>query len=225
MGSPVRAFLLGAAAVLLVGLVIAVPVMTKDRTVITATPVPDPISPLEKQPLKPRSEMCLDSIPYTAEAARVRLLVPQLSEPTQPLRVRVRAAGLDESHTVAPSAYGAFRPIVVAFTPVKRESLGTVCVRNTGRRGVNIRVTSAPPNISRSNAAIDGKPYLNEVPVTLLARDKGSLIGRLGEIAGPAEAFKPGLAAAPVCPLLLLPALAVPALVLYAVAGAIRDAG
>jgi hypothetical protein len=224
MARPSRIFALVAVAVIVcVGAATFVPFLTRDRTVTVATPVPDPISPLEKLKLKRGANLCLHSIPFTPDAARVRLLVPALDGPPQPLTVRLRAAGLDESRRVA-ATYAAGTPLTVGFSPVEQASYGTVCVRNAGRRAVNIGMTSDPRNSSRSNPTINGKPYGNEVPITLLAAEKASLISRLGEVRDHIAAFKPGLAGALVWPLFLLAAFAVPALIVWGVAAGLRAA-
>jgi len=224
MGRPSRIFALVAVAVLLVGAAaLFVPFLTRQRTVTVATPVPDPISPLEKLRVKAGQNVCLDAIPFTPDAAQVRLLVPALDGPAQPLIVRLRAAGLDETHRVRPT-YRAGTPLTFGFSSVKQASFGTVCVRNAGRRSVNLGMTSDPRNISRSKATIDGKPYGNEVPITLLAAGRASLISRLGAVRDHIAAFKPGLAGALVWPLFLLVAFALPALIVWGVAAGLRAA-
>jgi hypothetical protein len=224
MARPGRIFALVAVAVLACGAVATfLPFLTRERAVTVATPVPDPISPLEKLKLKPGRDICLDAIPFTPDAARVRLLVPALDGPPQPLTVRLRATGLDERHEV-PATYAAGTPLTVGFTAVKQASFGSVCVRNAGRRSVNLGMTSDPRNISRSRATIDGKPYGNEVPITLLAPKKASLISRLGAVRDHIAAFKPGLAGALVWPLFLLAAFGVPALIVWGVAAGLRAA-
>jgi hypothetical protein len=219
-----RSFLIAAAAVLVVGVVlIFAPFLTRERTVATATPVPDPVSALESLKLKARARVCVDSIPFTPDASRVRMLIGQLNGPPQPLAIRVRAAGLDETHRVAPS-YAASAPILVAFTPVHRASFGTVCLRNAGRRSVIVGMTSDPRNISRSQATLEGKPYGNHVPVTLLAAKRASLLSRVGEIVVHVAAFKPSPADAVVWILLTLVIVGVPALILWGVATGLRGA-
>jgi hypothetical protein len=224
MRRPPNAFVIAAATVFLAGVAaIFLPALSEDRLMIASTPVADPVSPLEKLPLRPKANLCLDSIPFTPDAARVRLLVPALDGPPQPLRVRLRARGLDETRNVPPT-YAAQSAIVLGFTSVERAAFGTVCVRNTGRRAVNIGMTSDPRNISRSQATVNGKPYGNEVPITLLAAKRASLISRLDAIRDHVAAFKPGLAAALVWPLLLLAALAMPALIIWGVAAGLAAA-
>jgi hypothetical protein len=218
MASASRRFLIAAATVLVIGVLLTfVPFLTRERTVVTATPVPDPVSALESLKLKAHARLCVDSIPFTPDASRVRMLIGQLSGAPQPLTVRVRAAGLDETRRIAP-AYAASAPILVDFTPVQRASFGTVCLRNAGRRSVMVGMTSDPRNISRSQATLDGKPYGNHVPVTLLAAKRASLLSRVGEIVDHVAAFKPSPAHAAVWILLVLVLVGVPALILWGVA-------
>ena len=224
MRSPVALFLASALAVIALGVVKAVPALTQERTVIAATPVPDPVSPLEKLKLQRGATLCVDSIPYTPDASRLRLLVPQLDGPPQPLRIRLRARGLDEARRIAPT-YQPSSPIVVPFTPVTRSSFGTVCVHNVGRHAVNLGMTSDPRNTSRSQAVLNGKPYGNEIPVTLLERNRASILSRTGDIVGHVAAFKPGLVVALLWPLLILVVVAVPTLVLAAVVAEVRESG
>jgi hypothetical protein len=217
-----RPFLIAAAAVLVVGVVFAfVPFLTRERAVTTATPVPDPVSPLESLKLQPRARVCVNSIPFTPDASRVRMLIGQLHGPPQPLQLSVRAAGLDETNPVAPR-YAASTPIVVGFTPVARASFGTVCLRNVGDRAVNAGMTSDPRNISRSQATLDGKPYGNHVPVTLFAAKRASLLSRVGAIVNHVAAFKPSPAHTVVWILVVLVIVALPALILWGVAAGLR---
>ena len=215
-------FLVGALAVVAVGAVLGVIALSHPRDVITATPVGEPVAPLEKQPVRPRQSICVASVAFTPDAARLRFLIPELQGSPQPLRVRVRAAGVDESVGV-PATYTAFSRIVVPFKPVPREALGSVCIRNAGRRPVNIGISSDPRLISRSTSTLGGKPYGNHVPLTLLRARQSSLLSRIGDVRSHIAAFKPGLAGMLLWPLFLALLVAVPALMIWAGTAAFRD--
>jgi hypothetical protein len=226
LSSPRTLAALGAGLGLLIAcLAWFIPYLTRERENVSGVPVPPPFFAQERVGLKPGSEGCLSDVAFDTDAAIVEFTALAGRRPTPPLTVVAQGPGYRAAATVEG---GYSRPSVLrtAIDPPERSVLGTLCVRNRGKRQVILLGTTDPRTvIARPITRIDGQEVVPDVSVRLLSTDSGTVLERAGEMVDRAAAFKPGLFGAPVFLwlVLMLVAIGVPAAAVYSMLSSFRD--
>jgi hypothetical protein len=201
-----------------------VPYLTRERQDLAGVPVPPPF--LAQTPVKigSGSEACLSDVAFDTDAEFVGLTA--LSAPRPPLEVVARAPGYRETDTV-PGTREPPSGMFARIDPPERSVIGTLCIRNRGKRHVDLLGTAdARTGVGRPVTRVDGAEVTPDISVSLFAADNGSVLERLGQLVDRAAAFKPGLFGLPVFLwiVLLLAAIGIPAAALYAMLSSLREA-
>jgi hypothetical protein len=212
-----------------VGLLIACvawfgPYLTRERQNLAGVPVPPPFFAQTPVKIGSGSEACLSDVAFDTDAEFVQLTA--LSAPRPPLEVVARAPGYRKTGRV-PGGLEALSTMFARIDPPERSVIGTLCIRNRGKRRILLLGTNdGRTSVGRPVTRIDGAEIAPDISVTLYAADNGSVLERLGELVDRAAAFKPGLFGLP--PLLwivlLLAALGIPAAAVYAMLSSFREA-
>jgi hypothetical protein len=201
-----------------------VPYLTRERVDVAGVPVPPPF--LAQTPVKvgSGSEACLSDVAFDTDAEFVELT--SLSAPRPPLEVVARAPGYRETGSV-PGSRAAPSGMFARINPPERSVIGTLCIRNRGKRRIDLLGTAdARTGVGRPVTRIDGAEIVPDISVRLFAADHGSVLDRLGQLVDRAAAFKPGVFGLPVLLWIvaLLTAIGIPAAALYAMLSSFREA-
>jgi hypothetical protein len=216
---------LGAGLVLLIACVAwFIPYLTREREDVSGVPVPPPFFAQEKVGLEPGSEACLSDVAFDTDAEIVELTALASRRPSPGLTVVAEAPGYLETARIA----GGYTPPSVLrayINPPKRSVIGTLCIRNRGKRRVAVLgTTDARTVVARSTTQIDGVAVVPDITVRFVSTEGGSLLERAGETVDRVAAFKPGLFGMPVFVwlILLLVAVGLPAAAVYSIVSSFR---
>jgi hypothetical protein len=201
-----------------------VPYLTRERQNLAGVPVPPPVIAQTPVKIGSGSEACLSDVAFDTDAEFVQLTA--LSAPRPPLEVVARAPGYRETGGV-PGGREALSAMFARIDPPERSIIGTLCIRNRGKRRILLLGTSdARTSVGRPVTRIDGAESAPDISVSLFSADQGSVLERLGQLVDRAAAFKPGLLGLPVFLwiVLLLAAIGIPAAALYAMLSSLREA-
>jgi hypothetical protein len=216
---------LGAGLVLLIACVAwFIPYLTREREDVSGVPVPPPFFAQEKVGLEPGSEACLSDVAFETDAEIVELTALASRRPSPPLTVVAEAPGYLETARIE-GGYAPPSVLRASVDPPKRSVIGTLCIRNRGKRRVAVLgTTDARTVVARSTTQIDGVEVVPDITVRFLSTEGGSLRERAGEIVDRAAAFKPGLFGMPVFVwlILLLVAVGLPAAAVYSILSSFR---
>lgn len=215
MGAVARRALLAAAAVVAAAAVAALPWVSRERTVITATPVPAALQVRVPVALAPGERTCLDpvTVPRGTGAARFETMP---ASGASRLRLTAEGPGYTAAAGVASPAGAA---ALSATLPVPRDDVvAKLCIVNVGGRRVALAGTIEP---RRGQTTLDGRPAelvlagVNRFPLslalTLTEPAPRSLAERPAQILGHMTAFRPALVTRATLALLLLALLALAA--------------
>jgi hypothetical protein len=213
------------------GLVIAcvawfVPYLTRERGYLAGVPVAPPFFTQSSVGLDPGSEACLSDVAFDTDAELVDLTVLAGRRPRPPIGIIAQARGYVAAATV-PGDYQPGTTVRAQIDPPERSVIGTLCIRNRGKRRVELLGTAdARTGNARPVTQIDGEDIVPDLSVTLLSTDEGSVLTRLGRLVDRVAAFKPGVFGAPVFlwMVVLLAAIGIPAAALYAMLSSFREA-
>jgi hypothetical protein len=200
-----------------------VPYLTRERQNLAGVPVPPPFLAQTPVEIDPGSEACLSDVAFDMDADFVELTA--LSAPRPRLEVVARAPGYRETGAVAGGREAL--SIFARIDPPERSVIGTLCIRNRGKRSITLLGTNdARTSVGRSITRIDGAEIAPDITVRLFSGDNGSVLERLGQLVDRAAAFKPGLFGLPVLLwiVLVLAAIGIPAAALSAMMSSFREA-
>lgn len=227
LGSPRVLAALGAGLALLIACVAwFVPYLTRERADVSGVPVPTPFFAVEKVALKPGSQACLADVAFDTDAQVVEFATVEGKRTGPPLTVVAEGGGYREAATIE-GGYVPGSTLRADIDPPERSVIGTLCITNDGRRRVELLGTADVRTvIARPTTRIDGVEVVPDISVRFLSSEGGSVLERAGELVDRAAAFKPSLLGAPLGWLILvLVALGVPALALYALLSSFRGEG
>jgi hypothetical protein len=202
-----------------------VPYLTRERGYLAGVPVPPPFLAQEHVGVKPSSEACLSDVAFDTDAELVDFTVLAGRRPRPPIGIVARARGYRAAATV-PGDYEPPTTLRAPIDPPERSVIGTLCIRNRGKRRVDLLGTAdTRTGIARPVTHIDGVEVVPDITVALLSTDEGSALSRLGRLVDRVAAFKPGLFGAPafLWIVVVLVAFGVPAAALYSMLSSFRD--
>jgi hypothetical protein len=201
------------------------PYLTRDRENVAGVPVPPPFLAQTPVRMDPGSETCLSDVAFGTDAELVELSALTVPRPRPPLGIVVEAPGYRETAT-APGGYEPLTTVYARIDPPKRSVVGTLCIRNRGKRRIDLLGTADPrTGVGRPVTRIDGEEIPADVTVRLISTHPGSVLERLGQLVDRVAAFKPGLFGAPVFLwiVLLLTAIVVPTAAVYSILSSYRN--
>jgi hypothetical protein len=203
-----------------------VPYLTRERGYLAGVPVPPPFSAQTPVGLDPGSEACLSDVAFDTDAELVDLTVLAGRRPRPPIEVIARGRRYVTAATV-PGDYQPPMTVRTRIDPPKESVIGTLCIKNRGKRRVELLGTAdARTGSARPVTQIDGVEIVPDISVSLVSSDEGSVVTRLGRLVDRVAAFKPGLFGLPLLLwiVLLLAALGIPAAAVYAMLSSFREA-
>jgi hypothetical protein len=201
-----------------------VPYLTRERANLAGVPVPPPFLAQAPVEMDPGSEACLSDVAFDTDAELVELTVLAARRPVSPIGIVARGPDYRASAAI-PGGYGPPTALSARIDPPERSVIGTLCIRNRGKRRVELLgTTDARTAVGRPVTRIDGEEVA-DITVRLLSSDQGSVLERLGQLVDRAAAFKPGLFGAPVFlwMVVLLVAIGAPAAAVYSVLSSFRE--
>jgi hypothetical protein len=221
-----RSALVAFAAVVLVAAVAWwLPFLTQKHEVLDATPSPPGLFGSTVVSLKSGQTLCWSKLPLDGDVQVVGFVPVTNGGPAPPLRLHLAAPGYSFS-TRVPGGYPERQVLHVPVTGTPPAENGTLCVRPLGH-GVGFFATNEPRTLSRPDVAVGGQTVPGvDVVVQFSERNPRSLLQLPGTIATHAK-----VVAAPLLPhwllwlLVVLPVLAVPLLVGFAIDRALPDRG
>jgi hypothetical protein len=200
-----------------------IPWLTKQRQDTTSTPTPPPFAAIAPIALKGGSVVCEDQVALSPQTGAAVVLSARFTGDGPPLRVVASAPGYEGDATV-PAGYRADQALRVALPAPPRNAIGTVCIRNTGRRAIALQGTTEGRIQNRSTTSVDDKVITAKLSLVLTESRDRSLADRPGEVLDRVAAFKPPYVGRVSLALLaLLVLLGVPAGVLYAIARGLAE--
>jgi hypothetical protein len=224
--SPRTLAVLGAGLVLLIAFFAwFLPYLTRERENVAGVPVPPPLIAQTPVQMVPGSEACLSEVAFDPEAELVELSALTAPRPRPPLQIVAEAPGYRETAT-APGGYEPLTALYAPIDPPKRSVVGTLCIRNRGKRRIDLLGTTDPRTaVGRPVTSIDGEDIAGDITVRLLSTHPGSVLERLGQLVDRIAAFKPGLFGTPVFlwMVLLFTVIGVPAAALYSISSSFRN--
>lgn len=160
------------------------PYATFDRDVTQSTPGLGALDSRYTLELKPGDEACVEPVTLTerSQVARFRLLVRE-GRAAPP--VEVTASGPGYRSTARVSGYPAGGDVLplANLTPPDRELDGRVCARNAGRTPVELVGAQDMRSIVPAKLLLDGEEVPGkDVELTLLERERRSLLERPGDL-------------------------------------------
>jgi hypothetical protein len=199
------------------------PYLTRQRETVSSVPVPAPFFSLESLGVGPGQEACLDEVTFATDSDIVEVTALAAKRRGPPLALMAEAEGY-HARTTIDGGYDRPAQLRASIHPPERSAIGTLCIRNTGKRPVALLSTSDARTTSlRSTTRVGGEPVVQDVSVRLLADENGTVLGRAGEMIERAAAFKPPLLGTPLLWLMLvLVAGGVAAGALYALVSSFR---
>jgi hypothetical protein len=217
---------LGAGLGLLIALFVwFLPYLTRERENVAGVPVPPPLIAQTPVRMEPGSEACLSDVAFDTEAELVELTALTAPRPRPPMEIVAEAPGYHETAT-APGGNEALTALYARIAPPKRSVVGTLCIRNRGKRRIDLLGTTDPRTaVGRPVTSIDGEEVAADITVRLLSTHPGSVFERLGQLVDRVAAFKPGLFGMPVFlwMVLLFTAVGVPAAAVYSILSSFRN--
>ena len=210
------------AGVVLFAAFVAVPFLTKKRDIPAAVPSPPPLVATSVDDLGPGQTLCMSDIAISAESRQMRFKVGTYERPGPPLAVTVTGSGYRAAANVPPR-YADNTTLAVAIPRPPGSRLVTVCIRNRGRHKIGF-YAAADRAESRARVSVAGKRVVATPTLTFNPRERSTVAGQAGVIAGRIAVFRGFLDHAWVVWLLALLALvAVPVLVAAGLAAVLRD--
>jgi hypothetical protein len=206
-----RSLVLGLVLLVAAAAIWAVPFVTREQEFTAATPQPDPLFVTATLPLPGGEQACMEGavVDPLSEVARLRVAAGS----PMPLELTVG----DGVYTIPPT-YRVGQPLHVRIEPPREATETTICVRNQGRRAIELAASDDRTN-ARRPVEVGGAPYTQNFVITFSEREPRSIADGLPTSLDRASAFRP-VSAAVLWPLLALFVLGVPLGVLYAYARA-----
>jgi hypothetical protein len=134
---------------------------------------------------------CLSPVPLDPEMTSAEILVNSGTRPPMPLEVSVRARGyVARGRAAASYAPGVDAPVRVALEAPRQRVDGRLCVRNLGRRTVDLVGTNEPRSVAVPRVTVDGKlqPPQN-IALTFYGDTRESVLEDPASVVARASAF------------------------------------
>ena len=174
------------------------PFATTDRDVVQSTPGLGALDSRYTVRLRPGDRACVRPVTLTprSQQARVRVLAPQTA-PAPPIEVTARGPGYRATGTIAGYRTGGDDIPAAALTPPARELDGEVCMRNAGRTPVELVGAQDIRSQVPAELVVDGDVVAGkDLELTILERERRSIVERPGELVDHARALGPDFAPA-----------------------------
>jgi hypothetical protein len=201
-----------------------VPYLTRERQNLAGVPVPPPFLSQAPIEIDSASRACLSDVAFDTDAEFVELTT--LSAPRPPVEVVARAPGYRATGSIEGGRDG-LSTIFARIDPPERSAIGTLCIRNRGKRRIELLGTNdGRTSVGRPVTRVDGEEAAADITVRFFSADQGSVLERLGQLVDRAAAFKPGLFGAPffLWIVVLLAAIGIPVAAVYALLSSFREA-
>jgi hypothetical protein len=200
-----------------------VPWLTRARTDTTSTPTPPAFQAIAPIELPPGSRACESLVALSPAMRSITVLSAKFPGTGPPLDVEVSGPGYRATGQVA-AGYRGEQSLSTTVAPPPRDAIGTVCVRNAGRRAMALQATAEGRIQNRSATSVDGTVVVPKMTLLLTEGRNRSLADRPGEILDRIAAFKPPFVGHLSLALLALVVLiGAPVAVVYAIARGIAD--
>lgn len=178
---------MGGLAVLLIGLFVVVPYLTRDRDLLTTTPMPASLVAIALVPVPAGSQACLDRATMDERSGQVRFQVATYRRAGSPLRVTISGPGYRDSERIA--GYGDNELVSADVRPPRSDVLVSICVRNEGRRRVALFATET--SSSRSQTRVDGAQVAPNIVVSFAEARPASLLSQMPAMLERMAVFRP----------------------------------
>jgi hypothetical protein len=202
------------------------PWLLNERTFTSSTPVGFPFTePPQEIALAPGGSACVRGVGLRP-SDEVAVVQPRThGRPAVPLELRVTAPGHRAAAVVRD--YGDEEAVTVPVDPPAGDTLGTVCVRNLGRRTVWMTGTREPRAASiQAKTTVDGRRIEPDLSLRFDERGRRSMLARLSDGFERLALWKPGIVGVPLLwAFAVLVVLAVPLAAVWAYAISVREPG
>lgn len=154
--------------------------LTDPRPIVVSTPSSFFRAAEETVALPPRSEACLDPIPFSPRGGSAQIRVLTRGKPAVPLRLSFDAPGY-RTHTVV-RGYRDKAYTSIPVTPPRTSTIGTACIRNLGTRQVELSGTTEGRVRSSAHTRVDGQPVGPDVGLVFYENGASSILDNVGDI-------------------------------------------
>jgi hypothetical protein len=211
-----------AVAVIVLGLAVIAPgYLTRERDYVAVTPQAPTVAPPAVFPLPGHATACMNLVALDGHSEQARLQPSTPGTRAMPLQVTLTGPGYRTEGRV-PARYADGQTVAVAVRPPPRSLVATACVRNLGRRKVELAGVGDRSR-SRSTVTINGAPFGVGFALTLYERRPVSILSRLPLSLRRMDVLRPGVVAPVTLWLLLALFVAgVPVVAVWAFARALR---
>ncbi|HEX7292238.1 MAG TPA: hypothetical protein VF250_14030 [Conexibacter sp.] len=176
------------AVVALVAATQILPWLTRDREVVSSTPVRTELLAPQEIALQPGQRACVARVPFDPDGRVARVTIARAG--AGPARLSLAASGgayRAQASARVPADYeGA---LDIPFAPPTRDLIGTLCVGNAGGRAIALAGTVHPWAIVRPQMTLDGQPVAEAFTLTLLEPGRRSYLARVPQLVERAAAL------------------------------------
>lgn len=217
-----RAPVIVAVAVLVVGLALTAPgYLTRKRDYVAVTPQAPTIEPPAVLPLAGHATACMNLVALDRHSERARLQVSTPGPRAMPLQLTVTGPDYRAEGRI-PARYADGQTVAAAVRPPPRSLVATACVRNLGRRVVDLAAVGDRSH-SRSTVTLNGATVSVGFVLTFYERRPTSILSRLPLSLQRMDVLRPGVVVpATLWVLLALFVAGLPAVAVWAFARALR---
>lgn len=202
-----------AAALALAVVVLTVRWAAEDRPFTASVPQPPPLDATALVSLGAGQTACLTGVTVLPRSEVGTLRIGTGGRPPVPLGWRLRGPGYEAAGRIAPT-WTDNVPLTFGVRPPARSLHADFCVRNEGRRGIDLYGATGEPH-TVSVTEVDGRRVEPNFQLAFAERAPHSVATRIGEIARSVSAFRP-VAPWMLWPLGLLVVAGLPALLAWA---------
>ena len=211
------------AAFAVLAAILWIPWATTERPIIASTPVPPPQFGVSPAPVRGGGTACQRNVTFYSRTKVAEIGVLTGGRPGPPLEITASAPGYRQ-RVLVPGGYRDDQALRFHLRPPSHSALGQLCIRNTGRQGVNLVATGELATTGRPDLVIDGTQQPVDAKLLFFDTVKQSYASRIGEIFGHAANFTPPFLSQPVLIVLaLVTLLVIPVLVAAALSAAFRE--
>jgi hypothetical protein len=192
MSSPRRGVLAAGAIVCAAVAVLAVLWLTEQRTFVASVPQPPPLDETALVAVRGGESVCVREIAITPRSEVAQFRVGTRGRPAVPLTVVASGPGGYRSRTAVAPRWKDNDLVGVRVAPPPRALHGAFCVRNDGRRAIDVYAAN---DRSRTvvSTQVDGRDVDPNVQLTFLEAEASTIAARAGEVADELEAFRPAV--------------------------------
>ena len=156
-------------AVLLIGaLTQFLPRLTRAGEVVNNTPVRSDFAAVQPIVLEPGARACLGDVTFDPAVRSAQLTFAPSVTGSAPTRLTLEASAPDyRASATVEIAHGQGGRLDIPFAPPRRGAIGTLCIRNGGRRTTALAGTADSRALTRSTIVVDGERQGRAFSVTL----------------------------------------------------------